>query len=343
MAVPVACLHGSGLRAWSRSPPTDRRPCWTGLAEAALPAATASRRSWASSRRRSTASGSVGRAPMAAATPTTAAIDCRRDREGGRPAGARCNTRANEGTGWDPKGPASIHRAARGDRRLRQGHRLRVLQQGLLARRRQHQRQPAAATRWPATSAASTLKSGDDFGVPAESYAFANKKTAWETIAPLLDRASPLRTSHLRDPVGPADPLRQRVLHGRGRPCARRRSARVAAAARQGPARRRGAPGGGGEGRLAVAAVAATRARPATRSTGRGIAYARAQRHDRCDRRRGRGRPHDRQDLGAASSRSRTTAARSSTRMGSSTRSRATSSRASAARSGKRSSSTPRA
>ena len=25
---------------------------------------------------------------------------------------------------------------------------------------------------------------------------------AWETIAPLLDRASPLRTAHLRDPVG---------------------------------------------------------------------------------------------------------------------------------------------
>ena len=26
---------------------------------------------------------------------------------------------------------------------------------------------------------------------------------AWETVAPLLDRASPLRTAHLRDPVGP--------------------------------------------------------------------------------------------------------------------------------------------
>jgi nicotinate dehydrogenase subunit B len=26
---------------------------------------------------------------------------------------------------------------------------------------------------------------------------------AWETVAPLLDRASPLRSSHLRDPVGP--------------------------------------------------------------------------------------------------------------------------------------------
>ncbi len=36
-----------------------------------------------------------------------------------------------------------------------------------------------------------------------ESYGFANKRTAWEVIPPLLDRASPLRTSHLRDPVGP--------------------------------------------------------------------------------------------------------------------------------------------
>jgi hypothetical protein len=43
------------------------------------------------------------------------------------------------------------------------------------------------------------------FGVPAESYGFANKPLAWETIAPLLDRASPLRTAHLRDPVGPQD------------------------------------------------------------------------------------------------------------------------------------------
>src|SRR5439155_1690478 len=32
---------------------------------------------------------------------------------------------------------------------------------------------------------------------------FANKRLAWETIAALLGRASPLRTSHLRDPVGP--------------------------------------------------------------------------------------------------------------------------------------------
>src|SRR5206468_9706317 len=47
------------------------------------------------------------------------------------------------------------------------------------------------------------LKSGDGFGIPAESYEFANKRTYWETIPPLLDRASPLRSPHLRDPVGP--------------------------------------------------------------------------------------------------------------------------------------------
>jgi CO/xanthine dehydrogenase Mo-binding subunit len=47
------------------------------------------------------------------------------------------------------------------------------------------------------------LKSLQGFGVPAESYGFANKRLAWETVAPLLDRASPLRTAHLRDPVGP--------------------------------------------------------------------------------------------------------------------------------------------
>jgi len=48
-----------------------------------------------------------------------------------------------------------------------------------------------------------TLKSGDGFGIPAESYAFDNKRAGWETIPPLLDRSSPLRSSHLRDPVGP--------------------------------------------------------------------------------------------------------------------------------------------
>ena len=50
----------------------------------------------------------------------------------------------DQGTGWDPKGPASIHRARAAIDASGQRHRLRVHQQGLLARRRQHQREQAA-------------------------------------------------------------------------------------------------------------------------------------------------------------------------------------------------------
>ena len=54
---------------------------------------------------------------------------------------------------------------------------------------------------------------------------------------------------------------------------ARRRSGGAAPAPRQGPARRRGAQGGGREVGLAVARRRRARTRPATRSSGRGIAY----------------------------------------------------------------------
>ncbi|HZP76762.1 MAG TPA: molybdopterin cofactor-binding domain-containing protein [Pseudolabrys sp.] len=107
-----------------------------------------------------------------------------------------------QGTGWDPKGPASVHRAraaldasgkviayeffskgfSRLDVNTNGGKPWDVL---------------AGQTRGV------TLKSGDGFGIPVESYDFANRRMGWETIAPLLDRSSPLRSAHLRDPVGP--------------------------------------------------------------------------------------------------------------------------------------------
>jgi nicotinate dehydrogenase subunit B len=107
-----------------------------------------------------------------------------------------------QGTGWDPKGPASIHRAraaidARGnvvayDFLSKGFSRIDVDTNG---------GKPFDTLAGQTTGVA--LRSGDGFGVPAESYEVANKRTAWETIRPLLDRASPLRSSHLRDPVGP--------------------------------------------------------------------------------------------------------------------------------------------
>ncbi len=108
----------------------------------------------------------------------------------------------DQGTGWDPKGPASIHRAraaidAQGN----------VIAYEFTSKGFSRVDVNTSGNNPIDTLAGQTrgmeLKSGDGFGVPAESYEFANKRTAWETIPPLLDRSSPLRSSHLRDPVGP--------------------------------------------------------------------------------------------------------------------------------------------
>ena len=108
----------------------------------------------------------------------------------------------DEGTGWDPKAPASIHRA-----------RAAIDASGNVVA---YEFYTKGFSRWdvqtnearPERTLAGhflgvPLKSEDMFGVPAEAYEYVNKRTLWETIPPLLDRASPLRTSHLRDPVGP--------------------------------------------------------------------------------------------------------------------------------------------
>jgi CO/xanthine dehydrogenase Mo-binding subunit len=108
----------------------------------------------------------------------------------------------DQGTGWDPKGPASIHKA-----RVAIDATGTVVAYDFLSKGFSRVDVNTNGSEPYDTLAGQTqgvaLKSGDGFGVPAESYAFANKRTAWETIAPLYDRASPLRTSHLRDPVGP--------------------------------------------------------------------------------------------------------------------------------------------
>jgi nicotinate dehydrogenase subunit B len=110
-------------------------------------------------------------------------------------------TRA-EATGWDPKGPASIHRAraaidASGN----------VVAYEFVSKGFSRIDVQTNGSKPPDTLAGQfrgvPLVVNDGFGVPAESYEFANKRMAWETIAPLLDRGSPLRSAHLRDPVGP--------------------------------------------------------------------------------------------------------------------------------------------
>jgi nicotinate dehydrogenase subunit B len=108
----------------------------------------------------------------------------------------------DEGTAWDPKAPASIHKVraaidAAGD----------VIAYDFLSKGFSRIDVDTNGSQPRDTLAGQlmgvALASGDGFGFPGDSYGFANKRVAWETIAPLLDRASPLRSAHMRDPVGP--------------------------------------------------------------------------------------------------------------------------------------------
>ncbi len=118
----------------------------------------------------------------------------------GRP--VRVQYTREQGTGWDPKGPASTHRA-----RAAIDSQGKVIAYEFISKGFSRVDVNTNGSQPHDTLAGHfrgvALKSGDNFGIPAESYEFANKRTYWETIPPLLDRASPLRSSHLRDPVGP--------------------------------------------------------------------------------------------------------------------------------------------
>jgi nicotinate dehydrogenase subunit B len=146
----------------------------------------------------------------------------------GRP--VRLQGMRHEGHGWDPKGPASIHRARAAISATGSIYAHDFLSKGF-SRIDVMMNESAPADTLAGHFLGLPLKVNDGFGVPAEAYQFANKRSAWETIAPLLDRGSPLRSAHLRDPVGPqihfasesfidelaaavgADPVAFRLLH----------------------------------------------------------------------------------------------------------------------------------
>src|SRR5688572_18495326 len=110
-------------------------------------------------------------------------------------------TRA-DGTAWDPKGPACVHRA-----RAALDSSGKVIAYEFVSKgfSRQHiaTNESNPADSLVGQSIGIAPKGTQIFGVPAESYGFENKLLAWETIPPFVDSCSPLRTGHLRDPVGP--------------------------------------------------------------------------------------------------------------------------------------------
>jgi len=108
----------------------------------------------------------------------------------------------HDGTAWDPKGPACVHRARAAIDASGKVIAYEFISKGFSRVNIQtNESDPRQSLVGMATGL--PPKHTDAFNVPAESYAFDNKTMGWETIAPLLDACSPLRTSHLRDPVGP--------------------------------------------------------------------------------------------------------------------------------------------
>lgn len=108
----------------------------------------------------------------------------------------------HDGTQWDPKSPASVHVASAAIDKDGKVTAWRFESRGFS--RRDFFRDEGTPERtlagqlmdWP-------LKPTWLFGPPSVSYGFESRYLASESVQPLLDRASPLRTSHFRDPGGP--------------------------------------------------------------------------------------------------------------------------------------------
>lgn len=107
----------------------------------------------------------------------------------------------HDATAWDPKAPASIHMARAA---LDESGQVLAYEFTSKAFSRASIESNEADPHDSLVGMEMGLpaRNGVGFGVPLEAYAFQNKRYAWEVIPDLIKQASPLRTSHLRDPVG---------------------------------------------------------------------------------------------------------------------------------------------
>ena len=214
----------------------------------------------------------------------------------GRP--VRLQYMREQGTGWDPKGPASIHRARLGFDAAGKIIAYEFTSKGF-SRVDVDTNGGKPRDTLAGQTLGVTLASGDGFGVPAEVLRVPQQ-------APRLgDHCAAARPRLAAAQFAPArsgraaDPLRQRVLHRRGGGGPQSGPGPVPAPIRQGSARRGNHQGGGGEVRLGDADLAAARPDRRQGQRPRHRLFP-AQRHPRRRHRRGRYRPLHRQDLGEA-------------------------------------------
>ncbi len=141
-------------------------------------------------------SGSYGRNDQGDATADAAVLS----KHLGKP--VRVQWMREESLGWDPKGTAAVNR-------LRAGvdDKGEVIAYEFISKAFSRENVATNEGNAGATLAGQLLGFPLDpkhtFNIPFASYAFPHNRVGWETIAPLMDRASPLRSTHLRDPYGP--------------------------------------------------------------------------------------------------------------------------------------------
>jgi CO/xanthine dehydrogenase Mo-binding subunit len=118
----------------------------------------------------------------------------------GRP--VRAQGMRADGNGWDPKGAASIHKV-----RAAIGADGTILAHDYLSKGFSRMEVNTVEQEPHDLLAGQQIGFENDpapgFGAPEDAYEIANRRIAWETIPRLTDGPSPLRTSHLRDPLGP--------------------------------------------------------------------------------------------------------------------------------------------
>jgi CO/xanthine dehydrogenase Mo-binding subunit len=108
----------------------------------------------------------------------------------------------SDGIAWDPKGPASVHRGRAALDASGKVIGYEFVSKGF-SRVNVQTNESDPRDSLAGMAIGMPPKPDVGFGVPAESYGFDNKLLAWEVIPPLLEASSPLRSAHLRDPVGP--------------------------------------------------------------------------------------------------------------------------------------------
>ena len=107
----------------------------------------------------------------------------------------------HEGSAWNPKAPASIHtvRAGVKDGKVVAFH----FHSKSFDRLNVSSNESDPADNLGGQMLGHAAKPGLTYAPPENSYAFPVKQQTWDVVAPFLDSMSPLRSSHMRDPLGP--------------------------------------------------------------------------------------------------------------------------------------------